>query len=105
MKPCHAAALALVTWHLIVPPVSTAPHAVNAAAPLSTWSIVTDFRNADRCKQGVAELRNKNGDVASLDATAKLRRFQKRHPTDPERARQRAGYASCIASDDPRFKH
>ena len=101
----HAAALALVGWYLMVPPDFTGrPHAIDSAAPISRWTIVTSFNSADICKKALTELQNKNGDPANLDATGKLRRFQRRQPPDPELARARVDNAACIASDDPRLK-
>jgi hypothetical protein len=104
VKPRHAAALALVGWYLMVPPDSTVPHSVDSAAPMSRWSIVTNFESADTCKQALTELQNKNGDPAKLDATGRLRRFQKREPADLGLARARIDHASCIATGDPRLK-
>jgi hypothetical protein len=104
MKPRHAAALALVGWYLMVPPDSTVPHSVDSAAPISRWSIITNFESADTCKQALTELQNKNGDPAKLDATGRLRRFQKRQPADPALARARVDHTACIATDDPRLK-
>jgi rRNA-processing protein FCF1 len=104
MKPRHAAALALAGWYLMVPPDSTVPHSVDLAAPISSWSIVTNFESADTCKQALTELQNRNDDPAKLDRTGRLRRFQKRQPADPELARARVDHASCVATGDPRLK-
>jgi hypothetical protein len=103
-KPCHAVALALVGWYLMVPPDSTVPHSVDSTAPISRWSIVTDFDSAGNCEQALTELQNKNGDPTKLDRTGRLRRFQKRQPADPELARARVDHATCVTSDDPRLK-
>jgi len=104
MRSRHAAALALVGWYLMVPPDSTVPHSVDSAAPISRWSIVTEFESAGNCKQALTELRNKNGDPAKLDRTGRLRRFQKRQPADPELARARVDHATCVATGDPQLK-
>jgi hypothetical protein len=100
----HAAALTLVGWYLMMPPDSTVPHSVDSTAPISRWSIITDFDSADTCKQALTELQKKNSDPAKLDATGRLRRFKKRQPADPELARERVDHVACIASDDPRLK-
>jgi rRNA-processing protein FCF1 len=100
----HAAALALVGWYLMVPPDSAVPHSVDSAAPMSRWSIVTKFESTDTCKQALTELQNKHGDPAKLDATGRLRRFQKRQPTDPKLARARIDHAACVATGDPQLK-
>jgi hypothetical protein len=104
MRSRHAAALALVGWYLMVPPDSTVPHSVDSAAPISRWSIVTDFESAASCTQALRELQNKNGDPAKLDRTGRLRRFQKRQPADPELARARVDHATCVAASDPQLK-
>lgn len=104
MRSRHAATLAFLGWYLMVPPDSTVPHSVDSAAPISHWSIITNFESVDTCKQALTELQNKNGDPAKLDATGRLRRFQKRQPADPELARARVDDAACIDTDDPRLK-
>ena len=104
MRSRHGATLALLGWYLMVPPDSTVPHSVDSAAPISHWSIITNFESVDTCKQALTELQNKNGDPAKLDATGRLRRFQKRQPADPELARARVDDAACIDTDDPRLK-
>ena len=74
------------------------------AAPISRWSIITNFESADTCKQALMELQNKNGDPAKLDFTGILGRFQQHQGADPELARARVDRAACVASDDPRLK-
>jgi len=89
MKISHAAPLLLLGWYLIVPSYSKALHSVDSAAPKSSWSIVATFGGADACKQAVTELQRRDGDPAKLDATGKLRRFQKRQSADPKLERLR----------------
>jgi|SRR5208282_1544255 len=104
MRSRHAAALAVVGWYLMVPPDSTVPHSVDSAAPISRWSIITNFESADTCKQALRELQNKNGNPSKLDFTGRLGRFQQRQGADPELARARVDHATCVATDDPRLK-
>jgi hypothetical protein len=39
MKPRHAAALVLVSWYLMVPPLVDEPYKVNTEAPLASWKV------------------------------------------------------------------
>src|SRR5271169_4331710 len=61
MNPCHAAALALVAWYLMVPPNK------KDDAPLSEWTISRSYPSADACQSA----QNKNRD----QALAKLRQY------------------------------
>ena len=47
MDPRHVAALALVGWYLMVPPLQGA--AVNITAPIAKWEIKQSFDSAARC--------------------------------------------------------
>jgi len=92
MKPCYAAALALVGWYLMVPPVM-GKGLPDKTAPLSKWEIEYSFDTADDCSTSQhkfsddgmrrAELKKSRQDVILgiqfMDAT-------------------------CIATDDPRLK-
>jgi hypothetical protein len=104
MKIRHAAPLLVMSWILMVPPDSTVPHSVDAAAPISRWRHVTEFASADDCRRAVVTLQRRNPDFPrQLDPTGELRRFQKRPPDDPQLAHARVHNATCIASDDPRL--
>ena len=66
MKPCHAAALALVGWYLILPRVL--PNgATDIKAPLSEWEQSGVFDHAADCNQAMLEL-----GYRSLQQTAKV---------------------------------
>jgi hypothetical protein len=106
MNPRHAAALALVGWYLMVPPVTpeglTDPNAtlVNGKAPISQWIIFRAYDSADQCQQ-----ERRSGQLALVDAIR----------ANPELLIDRAqfglkamdllkrGASQCIASDDPRL--
>ena len=101
----HAAALALVGWYLMIPPVefkgtATIPKSVFVAsnAPFSEWEMSGSFDTAKECEAArpaigtPSDFRHQSAD----DAAAKIRMsaivaFAKR-------------YAQCIATDDPRLK-
>jgi hypothetical protein len=90
MKLRHAAALALVGWYLITPPISedktgnAIPGTMNTAAPLSGWLAVnTVFDSLAECKKAQRDLAD----------------FQKddpvRHDADL--------HGLCVKTDDPRL--
>jgi len=91
MKRRHAAALALVGWYLMLPPVKQGT--IHTEAPLGKWEVNEAFESAERCNQGrksnlndaVQQLKNPASDA--LDRITAMD-FLK---------------AQCIASDDPRL--
>jgi hypothetical protein len=46
----HAAALALVGWYLLVPPILTDQLLVNIDAPISKWEHYQSFDSAQECE-------------------------------------------------------
>jgi hypothetical protein len=87
----HAAALALVGWYLMVPPVDSG--GLNEAAPINRSRIAISFDTADACQQA------ENLAIQSFEKKVKgmsreIREFNL------------AAYmlARCIATDDPRLK-
>ena len=106
MKLSHAAALALVTWYLIVPPKSPTGQIMNGA-PFSQWRIISSFDSASACQKWLSDFR----------ASAKTEADQKTKGMSGEWTAAQwqdwvrslllevGGYESfCIASDDPRLK-
>jgi hypothetical protein len=95
----HAAALALVGWYLMMPPLA-GPNAsnlrVDLTAKLSQWEIVDSFDSADVCRVALlkdghwAEEQAKNGKFESENQRVALRwqRLEEK----------------CVASDDPRLE-
>jgi hypothetical protein len=49
MKLHHAAALALVGWYLMVPPLTNAPSKVDIEAPLTSWKVYKTFDTPEEC--------------------------------------------------------
>jgi hypothetical protein len=84
----HAAALSIVGWYLLTPPVSVPEKRLVFEAPLSQWDIDSSYDSARECNEGLL--------------------FGARNPGNSapgyEFMNQRAGAAKCIASDDPRLK-
>lgn len=98
MNARHAAALALVSFYLLTPPMTQSPVAISIHAnlPLSEWENQGTFDTKEECERGKAEI------VAQ-------------HPTPTGYWEHwRDGFRSfegsamrlsqCISSDDPRLK-
>jgi hypothetical protein len=101
----HAAALALVGWYLLIPPVFSPmgdhPRAFNDLnASLNRWDIQASFESDTSCEKEKERIRN--------EAPLRLK-FAHEHPAQDQNgnivavaeAWQRA---ECIASDDARLK-
>jgi hypothetical protein len=88
MKPCQAAALALVGWYMMMPPPDPLDrlHA-NFDAPLSQWRISRAFDNAEDCNN----FRDQWQDYAKRKNLS-------------SRMQDAAAFSQCVASDDPRLK-
>jgi hypothetical protein len=81
----HAAALALVGWYLMIPPLDRDEH-VQTNAPLSSWVNDQSYETAAACEQ-------------------KKRADMDRVKDDKEPwVRFAASSVKCIATDDPRLK-
>ena len=93
MRPRHAAALALVVWYLMIPPVRGTPGEILGHAPLSQWDFYDQYDSKAECEnsipsdKGVRENMKQcsNGDCAINVALP--------------------GYGRCIAANDPRLKN
>ena len=88
MKPRHAAALALVGWYLLAPPVTKVPASKllkwSDAAPLSSWLELNAYDTAKDCK---------------ADLLSRIENAKKTRDGDDY-----VNAFRCIASDDPRLK-
>jgi hypothetical protein len=60
MKPRHAAALALVGWYLMLPPVVGGKHHwhLDLSAPLSQWHSVARYDTATQCTNAAGAITN-----------------------------------------------
>jgi hypothetical protein len=98
----HAAALVLVGWYLMVPPLSpSGPHyVVLRGAPLSEWIIDESFDSAAECEQA------RHDGILSARQSAEKAGICKPVPgsTCDDPLLQEAVLAKCIATDDPRLK-
>jgi hypothetical protein len=91
MKPRHAAALALVGWYLMVPPISNGTPAI--AAPLSRWEIQESYDTAVECQSNLY-----------LVVKQALTDLQKPMIQDKKNLVLQFSSATCVASDDPHLK-
>ena len=89
-NPHHAAALALVGWYLMVPPIdrSLGLFYVPATEPLSLWSIDRTFTSEDECNRTLADLRQSH---LRWEGNTEFALDQQRQ------------HSICIATDDPRL--
>jgi hypothetical protein len=89
MKPRHTAALALVGWYLMVPPVDRQRHSLTDK-PLTRWNRVETFDSEQACKESLAFLlKNLKGQFQNFELAVQA---------------ERLFHGQCIASDDPRLK-
>jgi hypothetical protein len=96
MKPPHAAALALVAWYLMVPPLVNAPNKIDMEAPLASWKEYQTFDTSEECDKALFSAHAKYEHTASapLGSIKKGTRAFALQMT----------FAQCISSDDPRLK-
>ena len=105
MKPRHAAALALVGWFLLIPPVFSPMGQHHRSfndlhAPLNKWDIVSRFDSRAGCEKEKEHLR--------AEAPPRIR-FGREHPDQEPNGNVLAvaeawQLAECIATDDPRLR-
>ena len=86
MKPRHAAALALVGWYLMAPPLYKGE--VEEKAPLKKWTVFQSFGTVAECSQWLSVMLDK----ADLD------------PAHRTVVKHRLLAASCVSTDDPRSR-
>jgi hypothetical protein len=77
LKPRHAAALVLVGWYMITPPISYDTKAtpwINFKAPLTEWTIIEKYQSKEDCvhalsgRDHLAEQAGKRGDVETKES-------------------------------------
>jgi hypothetical protein len=106
VKARHAAALALVGWYLMIPPIEGT--AVNRAALLSKWNNKGSFDNASTC---TTELQVSQDQARKSYEHPEIEKQPKGWNMPPDVWRLWVKTTStqflaaiCIASDDPRLK-
>jgi hypothetical protein len=88
MKFRHAAALALVGWYLMAPPMYSPNDVVDERAPLSQWKPINSFDTAAQCQNYMKSLQSA---------------VSGRPPNEQVVIRKRLAKSLCVASDDPRL--
>jgi hypothetical protein len=99
MKPCHAAALALVGWYLMAPPTYSGPNGsfvTKTAVPLRLWHNIGSYDQVADCE---AERRAFLG----LKKTESASTFAQ-EPLQVKLSIVGSWSAICVAADDPRLK-
>jgi hypothetical protein len=87
----HAAALALVGWYLMLPPINDGTPEVTA--PPSRWEILFPYDTARDCQISLSRIVGQT-----------LVDLQKPMARDKENFVLRLSSGTCVASDDPRLK-
>ena len=95
MKSCYVAALAMVGWFLMMPPLIPDTHRVNRDAPLSQWRIAHRFLENAGCENAKQRAREAGlaHNVENLP----------RQAANPDLTCVRCA-AECVEDNDPRLK-
>ena len=113
----HAAALALMGWYLMIPPVEIATGRYVEEAPIAEWGRLAEYGTLAQCQnrwqadiryywRGLHEPKLSDQEVQQLDAWLDSKNGLPPGTTSKTDAHMFQGYVSrrCIASDDPRLK-
>jgi hypothetical protein len=96
MNSRHAAALALVGWYLMVPPIASRTGPINRDALLEKWETWFAFDTAAECQARIKTIANA--------AIGRLKAQPVAIATEQRISDLQAISARCVASDDPRLK-
>jgi len=88
VKPRHAAALALVGWYLLTPPLDQ-NRKFDWSAPYSQWIHFASYDSAEKCENERAILAVSSGEEVGVPK-------EQQH-----QVRQKFVNSRCISSDDP----
>jgi hypothetical protein len=106
MKLCHAAALALVGWYLMIPPIEFESQAitsnvhVSSDAPFSKWEMSGSFDTAKECdaaRLAIGSPSDSRHELSGGNDAAKA-------VHEKAYIEIAKGNSQCIATDDPRLK-
>jgi hypothetical protein len=93
MKATHAAALALVAWYLMVPPLVNEPYKIDTEAPLTSWVVYQTFKTSDKCQTVLSSAQSKYKATATA-ASGTIKRGTRAFALQMV-------FAQCVKSDDP----
>jgi hypothetical protein len=100
----HTAALALVGWYLMVPPVAS-NGIVNPSAPLWKWWKFQKDDSAQECRMFLSELQQGPVTEAEWESSKRAAQELRHTPTlDREELQKRILESLCIEEHDPRLK-
>jgi hypothetical protein len=103
MKSRHAAALAIVAWYLMIPPIG-ADNKVDAHAPLSNWRKGVSFNSQKECDDSLKDAIQNPMTPDEYQAAAKQTQKAKMKPLSISEMTKRTAESQCVAGDDPRLK-
>jgi len=103
MKLRHSAALAIVAWYLMIPPVNV-DNRVDAGAPLSKWRKSVSFESAKECQAALKDAIENPMTPSEYEAAAAATRKAKMHPLSESETTRRMEESVCVSADDPRLK-
>jgi hypothetical protein len=103
MKFHHAAALAIVVWYLLIPPIGL-DNKVDAHAPLSQWRRGVGFESEKDCDDSLKDAIQNPMTPAEYQAAAQATKKAKMKPLTMSEMTKRTAESLCVAGDDPRLK-
>jgi hypothetical protein len=106
MNPRHAAALALMVWYLMAPPIESCNGVFSGGScnqtPLAEWRIVKTYDALSRC-ENVKAIWVEKGQMYLVEMDASSRSRTTRMAPDEASATTETE-ATCVISNDPRLK-
>jgi len=103
MKTCHAAAVAIVAWYLMIPPIG-ANNKVDVRAPLSQWRKGVKFDSQKECDESLKDAIQNPMTPDEYQAAAAATKKARMHPLSKSEMKRRTAESKCVAEDDPRLK-
>jgi hypothetical protein len=103
MKARHAAALAIVAWYLMIPPIGI-DNKVDVRAPLSQWRKGVKFDLEKECDDSLKDAIQNPMTPDEYKAAAAATRKARMHPLSKSEMTKRTEESKCVAEDDPRLK-
>jgi hypothetical protein len=89
----HIAALGLIVWFLMVPPLVNAPWKVDTQAPLRRWRTVSIFQAKSECDKTLSSIHN----TYNSTATARIGAIEK----GTRAFALQMVFSQCVAGNDP----
>jgi hypothetical protein len=100
MKPRHAAALALVGWYMLGPPIG-ADNLLKLNSPLSAWEQLGTYDTVRECQEWLTALQKHPFSDAVVRG---IQRDSHYTTLNPQQYKVRLYASSCVEADDPRLK-